>query len=142
MAYTAKSTELTNIDASPVVRMKMVEAVGAFKTFSYTVPVGDLALNSTVELLRFEIGQKPLWGVVVHEDVGNNIALGDGTTEDLYKASTSIGSAGSFTFFDLIAKKHGEIFTVNTSLVATVKTGAWTAGKKIAGYVILGGGGI
>lgn len=142
MAYTAKSTELTNLDASPVTRMKMSQEVGAFKTFSYTVPGGGLAQNSTLELLRLKSNQKLLGGCFTQDGLGNNVAIGDGTTADKYKASTSVASTGGFTFLDTAATNHGQELTADTSIVATVTGGAWTAGKIIKGYVIIGGGGI
>lgn len=141
MPYTYKSTELTNIDALPPVRMAMNKESGPFKFFSYTVPAGTAA-TETVELVRWKKGQRLLGGLFTQDGLGNDIVLGDGTTANKYKASTSVASTGGFTFASTAAENYGEEATADMALIATITTGAWTAGKILEGHIVIGGGGI
>jgi len=141
MAYDAESDQVTNIDAVPSIRNAPYDKgkVQAM-VFSYTVPAGNLASGRKIELLRMPKGAKILSGWVANDILttsGNEtLALGDGTTVDLFLLAVAVVTAGARGFSLLRAAQQNLLLANDTSLVATVGGNPWLAGGVISGYVL------
>ena len=116
--------------------------------FSYTVPTGGEADDNQVELRQLPAGAILLGGSFNHDGLGNAVDIGlygsnadgtyDGTNsddDDFLLAAGSTASAGAVVFGNTLARNYGYELTKDCDLVATVETGAWTAGKVIKGHV-------
>lgn len=146
MAYDNKTDQLTNADAVPKVMNNPNTSGRVYcEYFSYTVPAGGLAVNQTLELVRLRKGVRILEGHFCNTALSTgasaaSVTIGDGTTANKYKATTSVDTAGSFKFASTPAENQGLVLTNDTSIVATVVTEAWAASGTISGYVLYAGG--
>jgi len=137
-----QSDQLANRDAVPQVRNHPAESGGRKRTrhFTFTVPTGDVAVDKTIELGRIPKGAIILGGFFDAEAMSTaggtaQVQLGDGTTADKYKGTTSVDAASQFDFANTIGLNYGEQLTAELVLTATVKGEAWAATKKIAGDI-------
>ena len=136
------SAQLTNADAVPRVINPPIDEGRVFaRFFKYTVPVGNIVTTKTVELVRMKKGDRPLKGFLTttalsYDGNDSSIQLGDGTTANAYKVTTSVDAIASFDFMNTPALGSGVELTADTSVVATVTTGDWVEGGVISGYIL------
>lgn len=137
-----KSDQFTKLDASPPERLPPDEFYGRRRVsyFSFTVPVGNAAINDTVQLCRVPAGARLLGGKFKSEAMTTgagaaSIQLGDGTTAAKYLGTTSIDAAAEGEFADTVALNYGEKLASELTLTATVVTEAWAAGQRLLGEV-------
>lgn len=142
MAYDYLSAQITNEDAVPRTINPPIDGGRVFvRFFNYTVPAGNLATSKTLELARMKKGERPLMGFLTTTALSSaggdaSIRIGDGTTADKYKATTSVDAIASMDFMNTPALGSGVELTIDTSIVATVVTEAWVAAGTISGYVL------
>ena len=136
------SAQLTNTDAVPAVMTQPNER-GKLRClyFNYIIPVGDLAIAKTLELVRLRKGARILGGHFSNTALSTGggtakAAIGDGTTANKFKAATTVDAASSFDFATTPAENCGLALTQDTSIIATVDTEAWVAAGEIRGYVL------
>ena len=136
------SDQITNANAVPrVINKSNEEGRVLVRFFSKTVPAGNMASGTTLELVQMKKGDRILKGFCTTTALSSaggdaSIQLGDGTTANAYKATTSVDAIASFDFMNTPALGSGVELTVDTSLVATVTTEAWVAAGTISGYVL------
>lgn len=134
---TYKSSQYTNETATPQTFNQGHEmGPRLFKYFTYTVPSGGITTTDTLQLVSIPKGAVLLGGKFAHDALGNSITIGDGTTADKYKDSTSVASAGEVFFNNTIALNFGEEISTAFVLTATPAVGAWTAGKVLKGFIM------
>lgn len=139
---TVKSTQKTNRDATPIVKLDPMD-VGKVKVafFEYTTPTGNLAIGDVIELVVLPANVRILTGYAAWEAMSSGAAVADviigisGATSR-YLGVTSVDAAGSADFANTIALNFGDKRTAETTIIATAGTEAWIAAKKFFGYVL------
>lgn len=141
MTTTYKSDQLTNVDSVPQVKREANEKGKLHAAFfSFTVPVGNAAIGTTIELVRLPKDARPVfanagWEAMSTGGGAADMSLGDGTTADAFLEATSVDAAGNTAFFNIPSRQGGVALTADTSVIATVGTEAWLAGQKLIGSV-------
>jgi len=142
MTTTYKSDQLTNVDSVPMVKRQANEKGKLHAVFfSYTTHATlGLAIGETVELCRLPVDARPVFANIGFEAMSTaggtaGIVIGDGTTENAYLEETSVDAAGNTTFFNRPSRAGGVALAGDRSIVATAKTEAWAAGKKLLGSI-------
>ncbi len=137
-----KSTQVTNLDAIPVVYPKANEVYGRLRRnyFDFTVPTGDAAVSDTVQLTKIPAGARIMGGRIDSEAMSTaggaaSIQLGDGTTAAKFLGTTTIDAIAQADFNNTQALAFGEAQTAELILTATVITEAWAATKILSGYI-------
>ncbi len=137
-----KSTQVTNLDAIPVVYPKANEVYGRLRRnyFDFTVPVGDAAVNDTIQLTKIPAGARIMGGRIDSEAMSSDtgaasIQIGDGTTAAKYLGTTDIDAIAQADFNNTQALFFGEAQTAELILTAKVITEDWLAGQILAGYI-------
>lgn len=137
------SDQITNERAVPRVLNSARDKGGRVRcaNFDYTVPTGNIATSSTVQLCKVPAGARLLGGffaaTAMSSDSGDaSIQIGDGTTAAKYLGTTSVDSAAAASFGVTKALGYGEELTAELIVTATVVTEAWVAAGVISGHVL------
>ena len=138
--YSYVSTELTNEDALPNTLNSVVKDSGKvrLKEFNYTTSVA-LDAGSSIELLRFPKGAKPVGGAIKFSALGSGRTLDVGFSGDLDGVldGIDVSSAGQDTMFEL-AQGDALALTALTSadsLVATILGDTFPVDGTLQGFV-------
>lgn len=137
-----KSDQRTNQDKVPAVMLEPNE-MGKVRAayFSFTVPTGNAAIGDTIQLVKLPKDSRILGGRAAFEAMSTGAGVADmqvgiSGTAGKYLGATSVDAAGASDFANTVALNLGEKLAAETTIIATVGTEAWAAGKKLLGYVL------
>jgi len=91
-----KGVNITNIDATPVVKVSSDEAGGKLRVYYDSYEASSLASGSDITIARLPKGAK-VYDVVIHHDAlgsGVTLAVGDSADADRYITATAAATAG------------------------------------------------
>jgi len=91
-----KGVNITNIDATPVVKVSSDEAGGKLRVYFDSYEASSLASGSDITIARLPKGAK-VYDVVIHHDAlgsGVTLAVGDSADADRYITATAAATAG------------------------------------------------
>jgi len=91
-----KGVNITNIDATPVVKVSSDEAGGKLRVYYDSYEASSLASGSDITIARLPKGAK-VYDVVIHHDnlgSGVTLAVGDSADADRYITATAAATAG------------------------------------------------
>jgi len=91
-----KGVNITNIDATPVVKVSSDEAGGKLRVYYDSYEASSLASCSDITIARLPKGAK-VYDVVIHHDAlgsGVTLAVGDSADADRYITATAAATAG------------------------------------------------
>ncbi len=139
MAATGKSTQLTNLALVPPTILRPAESMGIMRVISFDYTTAALTIGQYADLCVIPAGATILGGAIAHNDIGNSISIGTDDDVTKYLGQTSVASANTslVPFAHTIALSAGQRVTAATTLVACARSGTWTAGKLLKGYVIV-----
>ena len=122
-----------------------------YAAFDFTVPTGGTADTSVVGLVEIPARAKIVGGAISQDALGNTLDLGlvgadgngkidaDGSTSDdtdMFLDGIDTSSASQDTFAELAqGDSNAGYETDKRVLLVAVAAGAWTAGKKLTGFV-------
>lgn len=137
-----KSDQITLLDASPPEKLPPDVNGGKVRRryFSFTAPVGGVAIGDTVELAELAGAAARVFGGYAEWDAmttGAGVAtmeLGDGVTANRFLEATDVDAAGSTPFADTRARGYGTKLA-GGRLIATASVEAWAAGAQLVGHV-------
>lgn len=139
---TYDSDQFANWNSIPQVLVDPTQHGGRVRVayFSYTVPTGNIAISSIVQLTKLPKGARILGGRVMTEAMSSagadaSIQIGIVGTAAKYLGTTSVDAIAEADFANTLALNFGEVLTVETTIIATVITEAWVAAKSLAGWV-------
>lgn len=136
-----KSDQITKLDADPPERLLPDENGGKVRRlyFSFTVPVGGVAINDTVELAALPqnarvFGGYAEWDAMTTGAGAATMAIGDGVTAARFLEATSVDAAGSSPVADTRARGYATKLG-GGRLTATATVEAWAAGQALVGHL-------
>lgn len=137
-----KSDQITGQDATPATLPKASELHGRVRVayWSFTTPVGGVAIDDTITLVRLPRGARVLGGRFTAEAMstgGGAATLGIGVAgaATRYLEATSVDAAAAGDFADTVARNFGDERTAETDVIATATVEAWAAAKRFDGWI-------
>lgn len=135
-----KSVQETNRTAEPVVKLAAHEAGGRLRVlrFEYTTPAEGLQINDTIDLATFTQNGRLLGGSLAVEAMGTSATadIGTAAAPTRFLSGGNVAAAGALDFAHTVALNTGEAVNAGTTLVARATGAAWTAARKLHGYVL------
>jgi hypothetical protein len=129
-----KGTNVTNIDASPVVKVDSSEWHGNLRVQHDSYEASSLASGSDITVARLPKGAK-VYDIIVHFDAlggSSTVSVGDSADADRYIAATSTASAGQMSMsqegaiagfgYENTAETDVILTTGGASITGTIKT--------------------
>jgi hypothetical protein len=129
-----KGTNVTNIDASPVVKVDSSEWHGNLRVQHDSYEASSLASGSDITVARLPKGAK-VYDIIVHFDAlggSSTVSVGDSADADRYIAATSTASAGQMSMsqegaiagfgYENTAETDVLLTTGGASITGTIKT--------------------
>jgi len=129
-----KGTNVTNIDAEPVVKVDSSEWHGNLRVQYDSYEASSLASGSDITVARLPKGAK-VYDIIVHFDAlggSSTIKVGDSGDDDRYIAATSTASAGQMSMsqegaiagfgYENTAETDVLLTTGGASITGTIKT--------------------
>jgi hypothetical protein len=129
-----KGTNVTNIDASPIVKVDSSEWHGNLRVQHDSYEASSLASGSDITVARLPKGAK-VYDIIVHFDAlggSSTVSVGDSADADRYIAATSTASAGQMSMsqegaiagfgYENTAETDVILTTGGASITGTIKT--------------------
>lgn len=134
-----KSVQRTNATAEPRVQNAPLDSHGRKRimVWEYTVPVGGILINDTIELGILPKGARVITGVIHNGALGASSTVSIGITGDTdkYAATIAVAAAGQPQFAHTLALNALSKTTVEELVFATDLGANWAAGIVFHGWL-------